>query len=389
MKIVDIETLSCRAGWRDWTFLKISTDEGIVGYSSCTDFHGSTPGVIATVRHLSDFLIGQDPRCVEKIYWDLYRITRQSSGGIVQKSIGAIENALLDIKARALNIPVYELLGGPLREEIRLYWSHCGTTRVRSHEYINREPVLSLDGIGALGKEVIESGYLGLKTNIILFEDKPRVLRQGFVGGYGSTDRKASKKIVRGVEKLLGTFRDSVGPDLDIILDVNMHFRIDGNLSIAQAAQPFNLTWLELDPDDPKSLSLFKQKATMPIASGEKQLTIRGYRPFFEAHAMDIAILDVSWNGILQSKKIADLAETYEMNVAPHNHGSPLATIMTAHFCAAVSNLVMMEYDVDDVPWRDDIVSKPPVIKSGHLQLPTGPGWGADLNEEVIKAHTL
>jgi len=387
VKIIDIETLSCRAGWRDWTFLKVSTDEGIVGYSDCTDFHGSTPGLIATIRHLSDFLIGHDPRCVEKIYWDLYRITRQSSGGIVQKSIGAIENALLDIKAKALNIPVYELLGGPFREEIRLYWSHCGTTRVRAHEYINREPVLSLDEIAALGKEVIESGYLGLKTNIILFEDKPKVLMQGFKGGYGSTDRKASKKMIRGIEQLLETFRDSVGPDFDIILDINMHFRIDGNLSIAHAAQPFNLTWLELDPEDPKSLSLFKNKATVPIASGEKQLTIRGYRPFFEAHAMDIAVIDVHWNGILQSKKVADLAETYEMNVACHNHGSPLATIMSANFCAAVSNLAMMEYDVDDVPWRDDTVSKPPVIKDGHLQLPAGPGWGTDLNEEIIKAH--
>ncbi|MEM2890804.1 MAG: enolase C-terminal domain-like protein [Candidatus Hadarchaeum sp.] len=151
--------------------------------------------------------------------------------------------------------------------------------------------------------------------------------------------------------------------------------------------EPFNLLWLEVDTYDPDALLQVKQSTTTRICSGENLYTLRGYRPFFDKHAMDIAMIDVPWNGFTQSKKIADLAETYEINIAPHNYYSHLSTLMSAHLCACVPNVRIMETDVDDVPWKDEIITDPPVIQNGYLKIPKKPGWGADLNEKEIARH--
>ncbi|RMF92025.1 MAG: mandelate racemase/muconate lactonizing enzyme family protein, partial [Nitrospinota bacterium] len=167
MKITQIKTLHCHAGWRPWTFVKIETDEGIVGYGECSD--NRTPHAIAgCVQDLSGLLIGRDPRPIEMIYWDLYRHTRQSPGGIAQKAIAGIDCALWDIKAKALGVPVYELLGGPTRDRVRLYWSHCGTYRARYGQHLGTPPIRTLSDIAELGREVVRRGFTALKTNIVI-----------------------------------------------------------------------------------------------------------------------------------------------------------------------------------------------------------------------------
>ncbi len=389
MKIQKLETMVCMAGWRPWAFLKVITDEGVVGFADCTDSHGSLRGVLETIHQFESMLEGRDPNHVEQIWWDLYRISRQSSGGVVLKAIAAIESALVDIKAKALGIPVYALLGGPFREKVNLYWSHCGSTRIRSHQHIGKAQVKSLEDLRALVDEVKERGYSGLKTNLLRLGEAPGVLMQGFKGGYGSTDRNLDNKVLHEIEEMVAAIRDQAGEDFDIILDMNMHFRGDGTKRLARVLEPYNLTWLECDLEDPVALCGIKEYAAMPLASGERLQTMRGYRPFFEAAAMDICLIDIKWNGIMQSKKVADLAETYDLNVAPHNHGSPLATLMSAHFAAAVSNLRVMEYDVDDIPWRDEIVTEAPQIEQGKLRLSGRPGWGAELNEALVRQHQI
>jgi galactonate dehydratase len=134
VKPPSLVTLSCDAGWRPWLFVKATTDGGLVGWSEVTDSHGSPTGLAGVVSDLAPLVVGRDPRAVEAIHWDLYRRTRQSPGSIVQKAIGGIENALLDLKGKALGLSVAELYGGPTRETIPLYWSHCGTTRARAWE---------------------------------------------------------------------------------------------------------------------------------------------------------------------------------------------------------------------------------------------------------------
>ena len=188
MKIAKIETLHCDAGWRPWSFIKISTDEGITGYSECTDSHGSPMGISAVVSDFEKILLGKDPRPVERHFWDMYNATRQSPGSIIQKAIGGIENALLDIKAKALGIPVYELFGGPVRETVRVYWSHCGTTRARSWKVVGKNPLSTLADIEAMGKEVVDRGFDALKTNIIIPGNPPSVHMPGFGLGPNAMD---------------------------------------------------------------------------------------------------------------------------------------------------------------------------------------------------------
>lgn len=387
MKMTKIETLNCDAGWRYWSFVKICTDAGITGYSECTESFGSPQGIAGCIKDLTPQLIGEDPRATEALYWKMYRIARQSPGGIMQKAIGGVENALLDIKAKALGIPIYELFGGPMRNEIRAYWSHCGTTRIRSNQFVNAAPINTLDDIAELGKEVAGKGFTALKTNILLPGKPFQVLMQGYNGGPGTTDQNANRDVIEGLDAVIGAFREGAGPKVDVCLDVNFNFKIEGNKKVAKALEKHNLLWYELDNYNPHAVLEVKKSTQTPICSCEDLYTNKSYRPYFEMYSMDIASIDVLWNGLVQSKKIADMAEVYDMNVSPHNHYSHFATMMSAQFCAAVPNARILEIDVDDVPWKNEIVTKIPEIKDGYMKIPAGPGWGIELNEEVIKQH--
>jgi len=133
--------------------------------------------------------------------------------------------------------------------------------------------------------------------------------------------------------------------------------------------------------------ALIRRSARVPIASCESLYGRRQYRPFLEHQAVDAAIIDVAWNGILESMKIASMADAFEVNVAPHNFNGHLGSLISAHMCAAIPNFRVMEIDIDDVLWKDDIVTTLPVIENGDLLLPTGPGWGSDVNEAFVRAH--
>ncbi|MEA3493452.1 MAG: mandelate racemase/muconate lactonizing enzyme family protein [Candidatus Margulisiibacteriota bacterium] len=387
MKIKDVELLQCDAGWRPWLFIKITTDEGIVGYSECTDSHGSPLGIKGVIENLKKHLIGKDPRPVEKIYWDLYSITRQSPGSIIQKAIGGIENALLDIKAKALGVPVYELFGGPIRDKVQVYWSHCGTTRARAWQMVGKDPLKTLGDIEKLGNEVKTRGFTALKTNIIFTGENPTVYMPGFKGGLGSPELNVNNKIIDTINSQISAFRRGTGDDVGIILDLNFNFKTEGYIKIAQALEKYNLFWVEIDSYDPNALLKIKQSARTSICSGENLYTTRDYRPYLEKHAMDVCSIDIIWNGFIQSKKISDMAELYEINVTPHNYYSHLSTFISAQFCAAIPNLKILEVDIDDVPWKDEIVTEVPEIRDGYMTVPQRPGWGLELNEEVIRAH--
>jgi L-alanine-DL-glutamate epimerase-like enolase superfamily enzyme len=384
VKVASIETLFCDAGWRPWIFLKATTDDGLVGWAEITDSHGSPRGLAGIVEDLAPLVVGRDPRAVERTYWDLYRHTRQSPGSVIAKAIGGIENALLDLKAKALGVPVHELFGGPTRETIPLYWSHCGTTRARAWEVTGTPKLASYDDVEALGREVGERGYKAFKTNIVVPGDEPVVLMPGFGGGGGTLQ---AEQIAEALVKLLDAFRAGTGGDARPIVDLNFNLEPEGCLHVSSALEPYDLLWLEVDLFDPSALALVRQRAPMPVCSGENLYGSRGFRPFLEAAALDVASVDVIWNGFHQAKKIADLAETFEVNCAPHNYYSHLATFIGAQWCAAIPNARILEYDVDDVPWRDELVTALPEIADGELRIPTRPGWGVELNEDVLRKH--
>jgi galactonate dehydratase len=389
MKITEIETFVVDAGWRPWTYVKVSTDEGIVGYGECSS--KSTYGVVGAIRDLRDVLIGKDPRAYEARWWDMYRTFRSGTTGIGARAMAGIELALIDIAAKSLGVSVVQMFGGPTRDRVRVYWSHCGTSRIRAHELLGVSPLRNWDDVAALGREVASRGFTALKTNILIPGDPGHVYLPGFSGTTGrdlyGPDGAVSREIRDNIETLIGTFRDAVGPNIDINLDLNYNFKPEACIQIARTLEPYNLLWLEIDMEDPLALLEVRRSTTTRICTGESLYQMRQYLPYLQNHVSDILMIDVPWNGFTQSKKIGELANVFEYNIAPHNHYSHLASHISASLCATLPNVRIMEIDIDDVPWKDELVTNPPRIVDGYMMTPTGPGWGTDLNEEVVRAH--
>jgi galactonate dehydratase len=386
MKIERIEALHCDAGWRVWSFLKITSDDGAVGWSEYNESYGSR-GLTAVIMKLAEHLDGADARPVERITAMLYAMTRQAPGGVNQQAIAAIENALVDLKARALGVPVAEMLSGPIRDRLRLYWSHCGSYRLNHADVMGMTPVRSLADIQALAGDVRERGFTALKTNIFRFDQgAPYMFQPGFGRVPGWPEVNVDRHLLRTIDRQMAAFREGAGPDVDLLLDLNYNFKTEGYLEVARAIEPYDLMWLEIDSYDPSALALIRRRSDTPIASCESLFGRRGFRPYLDAQAMDVAIVDIPWNGILEGVKIAAMAEAYEVNCAPHNFYGNLSTMMSAHFCATIPNFRIMEIDIDDVPWKDEVVS-PPRVEDGHLLLGDAPGWGCEVNEAAIRAH--
>src|SRR6516165_3851440 len=322
MKVTGIETLHCDAGWRNYSFVKLTTDEGIVGWSEYDEGFGS-PGVTAAIEQLAERVVGQDVSAHERIYAELYCVTRPAAGGVVAEAMGAIENALLDAKAKRLGVPCYELLGGKQRDRIRLYWSHCATWRINHPDWY-KPAITDLDGVH------------------------------------------------------LKALDDGAGPDVNLMLDLNFNAKTEGYLKILRAIAHFDMFWIEIDTYSAEALGYIRRQSAHPISSCETLFGLREFMPYFREQAMDVAIIDTVWNGVWQSMKIAALAEAHEVNVAPHNFYGHLCTMMNAHFAAAVPNLRIMEIDIDRLAWDDELVTHPPQIEAGHLIVPDRPGWGTE-----------
>jgi galactonate dehydratase len=388
MKVARIDTLHADAGKGNFDFLKITAENGLVGWSEYNETFGGF-GVTAAIEGMAPMVTGKDPHAYESIVATLYAARRQAPGGIVQQAIAAIENALIDLKAKALGIPVYELFGGPQRDRLRLYWSHCGFFRLGLSKEMQIPPVRSLDDVVAQGKEVVSRGYTALKTNIFVFDDgAPHIHMPGFARSRAEfPSLNAERRVIGALRDQLAAFREGAGQGMDLLVDLNFNFRTEGFVKVARALEPFDLFWVEIDSFDPQALAYIRSRIPMPLASYESLYGRRGYRPFFEAQAADVAIIDAPWNGVAESLKIAAMADTHEVNVAPHNFYGHLCTLMNAHWCAVVPNFRIMEIDVDNVPWFDELYTVTPVIRDGYLHLPTTPGWGTEVNEAAVKAH--
>jgi L-alanine-DL-glutamate epimerase-like enolase superfamily enzyme len=387
MKVTAIETLSCDAGWRDYKFVKLTTDGGIVGWSEFAEGFGS-PGVEAVIHRLAPRVVGQPVGEHERIYADLYSATRPGAGSVIGQALGAIENALLDAKARALGVPCYELLGGKMRDRLRVYWSHCATWRI-NHPTWYKPAITDLDGVKAIGREVREKGFTALKTNIFLYEPggcNPKGWRPGF-GAPFQPEINVDRAVLRNLRLHLEALREGAGPDVDFLLDLNFNAKTEGYLRILRDIAGLDMFWVEIDTFSPEALGYIRRQSPHAIASCETLMNLRAFLPYFREQAVDVAIVDVPWNGAWQSMKVAAAAEAHEVNVAPHNFYGHLCTMMAAHFCAAVPNFRIMETDLDRLAWDDELVTHPPVFQDGHLVLPDRPGWGTEPNEEALRAH--
>jgi len=387
MKVKSIETLACDAGWRNYHFVKLTTDTGIVGWSEFDEGFGA-PGVATVIERVSPRVVGQPVGPHERIYAELYCATRPAAGGIVALALGAIENALLDAKARGLGVPVYELLGGKIRDRIRVYWSHCATWRI-NHPAHYPPAITDLDGVKAIGREVREKGFGALKTNLFLYDaykKNPRGWRPGF-GVPFSPEINVERPVLTNLLMHLEALREGAGRSVDILLDLNFNAKTEGYLKILRAIADLDMFWVEIDTYDPAALGFIRRQSPHPISSCETLLGLREFLPYFRQQSVDVAIVDTPWNGVWQSMKVAAAAEAHEVNVAPHNFYGHLCTMMNAHFAAAVPNLRIMETDVDRIAWDHELVTHVPEIVDGHLVVPDRPGWGTEPNEAAIRAH--
>jgi galactonate dehydratase len=280
------------------------------------------------------------------------------------------------------------LFGGPIRDRIPVYWSHFGTYRVRSAALMGVPSLSNYDDLARHAQEVKQLGFRALKTNIM-----PSIGNglSSFVPGFGRTpgwpELNWDNRLTRGVTEQLMAIRDAVGPDMGIHLDINFNFKTEGFKRIAEAVTPANLTWLEIDTHDAQALAEIKRAAPCPIASCETLHGRREFKPFFDIYSTDVAIIDVIWNGLNESLKIAAMADVYEINVAPHNFYGHLCSAISATFSAVVPNFRVMEIDIDSVPWRDEFYTVVPTIENGEFVLPKGPGWGIDVNEQAVRAR--
>jgi galactonate dehydratase len=382
LRITAVEPFVCDGGLREFGFLKVTTDEGIVGWAETYDWHTSA-SLATALRVMGRRLIGEDPRRIELLN---ERIWYGGRPGVPErvKVLAALDLALWDIKAKWLGVPVYQLIGGKFRDRIPLYWSHFASYRAVWPEVVGQKPEFTYADWAAGARDVVAQGFKVLKTNLV---QEPGPGEQPHFQTYhdGAIDRKTIDEAV----KWIGTLRDVVGPKIGIAVDVQFDYRMGGIVQLARALEPFDLYWLEVESFDPDALLAARRQTRTRLCHGESLIRREQFRPFFQKHVTDVVMIETLSNGLTESRRIAEMAELYDTMVSPHNWMSPLGTLINAHLCAAVSNVEILEIDLDDIPWKGDLLSHPLEIEDGQLVVPDRPGWGADIVESVVAAHPL
>ena len=214
-----------------------------------------------------------------------------------------------------------------------------------------------------------------------------------FNGGFriapGFLDRSYTDAQIGAIVEQLEALREGLGQHTGLMLDVSFSQRTEGYLRLARKLEALNLYWLELDTRDAESLSLIRNGTRTPIASLESLHGLSEYRPFIAGRTVDMAMVDPLWNGVWQSLRIATLADAFETHIAPHNPVGELGNLMSLQFCAALSNVRIMELRPDEAPWTRSFVTHPPEIVNGDMLVPNRPGWGADVNEDALREHPI
>jgi galactonate dehydratase len=360
IKITDIQTFLVGVGNRNLVFVKVLTDEGIHGIGEAYSV-GPDEATVATINDYKRWLVGMDPRNIEYIWATLYNFTRFPGGSVVNAAISGIEHALWDISGKAAGLPVYMLLGGRIRDKIRVYQSIGG-----------REPKEA----GASAKALVEKyGYTAVKMSPHMAGTNARP--------YNYVSRFAGER-VRAV-------REALGPDVDIGVDIHAKFFEPVRAArLAREIEPYRPMWLE-EPIRPENIAAMKKLAehvNIPLASGECNYTKYEFRAILEAQCLDIVQPDVCvCGGLLEMKKIAAMAEAHYVMVAPHNPMGPVATTVNVHFAASTPNFLILEYHPDDVSPRKDLLKEPLMVKDGYIPVPTKPGLGIELNEEALRRY--
>ena len=377
MKITDVQ--ACVVGRNEphsggsvWSFVRVYTDEGIVGTGECSSAGPFTSGFATkeTVLTLKPLLVGQDPMDAGPLYEAMRRRGRYGGGSSAPMvfALTGIENALYDIAGKALGVPVYRLLGGKFRDRIRLYADcHAGETH---------EPA----AYGEKALEVIEEGYSAVKFDV----DN---------AGPGRLDQHnwtvGAKEMSHIIELIRGT-REAIGFDIDLAIDCHGQFDMPSAITLARVVEDLRLLWLEepLPAENIGPLAQVRASTSTPICTGENHYTRFHFLELLEQKAVDVIMPDLAKaGGIMEGKRIAELADAHYVPIAPHNVSSPLGMMAACHVLAAVPNFLVLEFHGREIPWWEDLCEgDKPFLDRGWMPLSDRPGIGVELNDDVARS---
>lgn len=372
MKITAIETLVCHARMRNWIFVKVLTDQpGLWGWGEATlEWH--TRSVVGAIEDISELLIGEDPTRIEHLWQMMYRQHFWHGNGIVRSTaISGIDIALWDIAGKMHNVPCHQLLGGRVRDYVRLY-CHLGGGRME--EFYQTKPD-DARRFGELACKAVEDGFTAFKSMAV-----------------PETMPLEGLQPIHYAEASVSAMREAVGNGIDIMVDCHARPSPRMGLQFAKALEPYGLFFFEEPcwPETIEDIALIQRSVKTPIATGERLVGIYAFRDLLEKRAASVIQPDITHcGGLSEVKKIAALADAYRVAVAPHNPQGPVSTAASLEFGFATPSYIICESVQNDVPWREEVVNEGFTIQEkGMKVLPnTRPGLGIEINEQAVKKH--
>ena len=355
MKITAIRNRLMRVQRQNWHFVEVEADDGLVGVGEAS-LEWRECAVAAAVDELSRLLIGQDPNLIEHHWQRMHRHGFWRGGVILGSAISGIDQALWDLKGKRLGVPVYDLLGGPTRQRVRLYTHVAGVTPEAAADHAQR---------------LVAAGFTALKMGV------PRAA--------AAADERA---LLRATVARVEAVRRAVGEEVDLMLDNHGQLAPGDAIELGRALAPFGLLFFEepVPPDTPEALAkVAAARLPLRLATGERLFTKWDYQPVLQAGLVDVAQPDICHaGGITELRKIAAMAEASYIKIAPHNPNGPVATIASVHLAATIPNFLILEMAQQRL--RDE-VQRGLTIKDGWAELPRRPGLGIELDPDVVAAH--
>lgn len=363
MKITKIETFKGWVDWCNWLFVRITTDEGLVGWGEAS-LHGAIESVETAIREFSPHLIDQDPAGPQAHWHRLYNAWRWRGGAVFMTALAALDIALWDIEGKRLGVPVHRLLGGAHREKLKVYASHW----IRGMD----EP----EDAFKLAQEAVKRGFGGFKcspfTRESLLEDETKAMRRA--------------------ADVVAAAREGAGPDTEIFIECSELLSPRLTVRLDQMLGPYRPGWFE-EPvpfENARVMAQLQRDIKTPIATGERLLSRYEYRELLEQAGCRIIQPDLMHaGGLTEVRRIADMADTYYIPVAPHNPGGPICTMAAVHLAAAIPNFFILEQMEPQRAVRDQASIPPIPYENGHFIVPQTPGLGIEPDIEMLKAHAF
>ena len=360
MKVTDIKPFVVDCFRTNWVFVKVYTDEGISGVGEAT-LEYKEKALLGALEHIKEYLVGKDPRDIEKHWHTIYRDAYWRGGAVLMSALSAVECALWDILGKSLNVPVYRLLGGKYHDKVRIYVNGWFAGAKTPAEFAEKAKIAVKRGVTAMKWDPFGKNYLDI-----------------------------SNKDLNTAIECVGAVREAVGNDVDLLIEAHGRFNIPTAVNIAKEMEQFKPMFLEepVPPDNLDALLEVKMRSNIPISAGERLYTRWDYKPMFDKMAADYIQPDISHaGGIMELKKIAAEAECRYIPFAPHNPSGPVANAATLQLAACCPNFCILEIMYSDVEWRKDVTNEKLEYADGYMTIPDRPGLGIEINEEECEKH--